>query len=225
MKNFIKGLVYGISSICPGLSGGMIAIKLGDYNRIISIFYNKNFTINNITYLIKLCIGFLTGTIIFSNIINYLYSNYQAIFSYIVLLISLYLLFSFIIYLKIKTENIILITFISIIVFIVINNISLPFLLNNTSKFLISGFIFSFSKIIPGISGTSILINIGFYGYLINFFSNPFVVFSNFYMWVVFWFSFIFSTILIIKFIYNKKSFLNYIVIIVMIINILMMIK
>lgn len=222
MKNFIKGIIYGVFSICPGLSGGILAIRFGDYNKIISIFTKKDFNLNNIRYLFIIFTGFILGTILFSNIIIYLYKSYETMFNIIVLFISIYLLTSIIINSNIKILQLILITLFSLLFMYITKDVSIIHL-DTSLLFLISGFIFSFSKIIPGISGTSILINIGFYKHLLTFFSNPLSMFSDFFNWLLFWISFILSGILIIKYICAKEEFLNYLVVFVMLVNVFLM--
>ena len=58
MKNlilFLKGLVIGMGQIIPGVSGGMLAISLGLYDKCISIISNifDNFK-NNIKFLLPI---------------------------------------------------------------------------------------------------------------------------------------------------------------------------
>lgn len=226
MKNFIKGIIYGIFSITPGLSGGLLAIKLGDYNRIINIISNKEYKKNNILYLFKIIIGFIVGTIIFSNIIHYFYIRFTYLFEVIIILLSIYLLISFIVKIKLSFLRINIIFIISLIIYFILININFTLInINLLFLFFISGVIFSFSKIIPGLSGTTILINIGFYKYLLKFFSNPFTMFSNITLWFIFWLTFIISSLFIIKYICTKNDLLNYIAIIIMVINIFILIN
>ena len=224
MKNLIKGIVYGMFSVCPGLSGGVLAIKLGDYNKIINVLSNKVFNTSNLSYLFNILIGFILGTIIFSNIINHIYSIYYSFFNIVVLLISIYLLTSIIVNSKMKSLNILMLIIIAIFIACVLTFFP-DIRLKGKFLYLISGFIFSFSKLIPGLSSSAILINIGFYKYLLQFFSNPLIIFNNFCSWSIFWVSFTLSSLLIIKYVCNKGKTLNYFVIIIMLINVIMMFK
>ena len=44
MKNFIKGFIIGIGKIIPGVSGAILAIIVGVYDK--SIYYINNFNNN-----------------------------------------------------------------------------------------------------------------------------------------------------------------------------------
>ena len=37
--NIIKGVIYGVFSIIPGLSGGVVASYFGDYQKVINIIF------------------------------------------------------------------------------------------------------------------------------------------------------------------------------------------
>ncbi len=222
MRNIIKGVIYGVFSICPGLSGGMLALKLGDYYRIISIINNKKYSKKEIFYLSSILIGFIIGSILFSNLINYLYIKYYAFFNIFVLLVTIYLVTNFAFKSKITNVELVFLLILSIFISIVMSNLKLPYI-NIVLLFILSGFIFSFSKVIPGFSGTSIFINIGFYKYLLNFFSNPLIFFDNIFLWSLFMLVFLISTILLIKFVSIQDKFFEYCVIVIMLVNIFMM--
>ena len=164
MRNIIKGVIYGVFSICPGLSGGMLALKLGDYYRIISIINNKKYSKKEIFYLSSILIGFIIGSILFSNLINYLYIKYYTFFNIFVLLVTIYLVTNFAFKSKITNVELVFLLILSIFIGLFMCNLKLPNI-NLIILFIISGFIFSFSKVIPGFSGTSLFINIGFYKY------------------------------------------------------------
>lgn len=222
MRNIIKGVIYGVFSICPGLSGGMLALKLGDYYRIISIINNKKYSKKEIFYLSSILIGFIIGSILFSNLINYLYIKYYTFFNIFVLLVTIYLVTNFAFKSKITNVELVFLLILSIFIGLFMCNLKLPNI-NLIILFIISGFIFSFSKVIPGFSGTSIFINIGFYKYLLNFFSNPLIFFNNIFLWSLFMLIFLISTILLIKFVSIQDKFFEYCVIVIMLVNIFMM--
>ena len=75
---FLKGIVIGIAMVIPGVSGGVIAVVFGIYEKMISSLTNlfKDFK-KNFTYLFVLGIGILCGLIFFSNIILYFYECYE----------------------------------------------------------------------------------------------------------------------------------------------------
>ena len=78
MYNFLKGIVVGIGGIAPGLSGSVLLVILGLYqktvNAIGTIF--KDFK-KNVLFLFPLFCGMGTGVIIFSKIVDYLLENFE----------------------------------------------------------------------------------------------------------------------------------------------------
>lgn len=77
MKNFFKtflmGTVVGIGGVAPGLSGSVMLVIFGLYQRTVSTIGNifKGFW-KNIAFLIPLFMGMATGMILFSNLIDIL---------------------------------------------------------------------------------------------------------------------------------------------------------
>ena len=78
LSNFFKGMVIGIGAIAPGVSGGAIAVILGIYEDLTRAIGNifKDFT-KKVKYLMPVGLGLALGVIIFSNIFNYLFENYN----------------------------------------------------------------------------------------------------------------------------------------------------
>ena len=78
MSNFFKGIIVGIGGIAPGLSGSVLLVILGLYQKVITaigtLFKNLK---NNLIFLFPLLLGFGVGVIIFSKIINFLLENYE----------------------------------------------------------------------------------------------------------------------------------------------------
>lgn len=78
MKTFLKGIIVGIGGIAPGLSGSVLMVILGLYekaiNAIATIFNFKKFK-ENFRFLFPLCAGFGIGIILFSKIVDYLLTN------------------------------------------------------------------------------------------------------------------------------------------------------
>ena len=78
MLNFLKGIIVGIGGIAPGLSGSVLLVILGLYQKTIdaigTIF--KNFK-KNVTFLFPLFLGFGVGVILFSKVVDFLLENYE----------------------------------------------------------------------------------------------------------------------------------------------------
>ena len=73
----IKGIIIGIGKIIPGVSGSLLAISLGIYEKaiesMINIFKKPQ---ENILFLGKIVLGILIYIIFFSKLILYSLNNY-----------------------------------------------------------------------------------------------------------------------------------------------------
>lgn len=78
LVNFLKGIVVGIGGIAPGLSGSVMLLILGLYEKIVNIIgsFFKNIK-NNIIFLIPIGLGMVTGVVLFSKIVDFMLENYE----------------------------------------------------------------------------------------------------------------------------------------------------
>lgn len=78
LKNFFKGLVAGIGGIAPGLSGSVLLVILGLYERTVNAIGTlfKNFK-TNIKFLLPLLMGLGIGILLFSKVVDFLLENYE----------------------------------------------------------------------------------------------------------------------------------------------------
>lgn len=80
MKTFLRGIIVGIGGIAPGLSGSVLMVILGLYqktiNAIATIFNFKKLK-ENFLFLFPLFAGFGVGIILFSKVVDYLLENYE----------------------------------------------------------------------------------------------------------------------------------------------------
>lgn len=77
-RNLYRGLCMGISDLIPGVSGGTIAFILGIYDELlasISGVFSRNWK-KHIGFLIPLAIGMGGALLLFSRVIEYLLGNY-----------------------------------------------------------------------------------------------------------------------------------------------------
>lgn len=192
MKNkiilVIKGLIIGIGNIIPGVSGGTIAISLGIYERLINIIANFRKNIKeNILFLLPIGVGILLGILIMSNLILQCLFNYPLptnVFFIGLILGGIPMLIK-----EIKDSER---TKFSLFVLLVIigSLILLGFLKQTTTiitftkmlfidyiKLFIVGIIGAGTTIIPGISGSFVLIVMGYYEPLLTVLTGLF----NFY--------------------------------------------
>lgn len=179
-KNIYRGVLMGISDIVPGVSGGTIAVLLGIYDRLIEAI-TKLFTKDwkqQLQFLIPLVIGAGLAIFSFSHIMGWLLEYHGRVTFYLfmgLILGSLPYLFK---EAKIQ-ENIENKKYIALLVIgiILINLLPLDptggsiIEERNFSIYLIlffSGFIASAAMILPGISGSFVLLVIGMYHTIIQ---------------------------------------------------------
>jgi len=77
----VKGILVGIGFILPGLSGGVLAVILGIYDRLIKFLSDlrKNF-ISNLLYFVPVFIGAAIGIVLFSILVEKAFGKYAAQF-------------------------------------------------------------------------------------------------------------------------------------------------
>lgn len=158
MKLIIKGFLIGIGKILPGISGSVIAISLNEYKNIITSLSNLNR--KNMVYLMKIGLGMIISIIILSKVLFSLIDKYK--FYMFSLFMGLIIGTIPNMVKKINKGNIIY----SIIGFIslgITDLVKLNIYPNIFIRGIILGIVESISTIIPGISGTAILTNLGLY--------------------------------------------------------------
>lgn len=81
LMNILKGIGIGIANVIPGVSGGTMAVLFGIYDKLVECIANflqapKEKKIEYIKFLFPLMIGCGIGILFFANIVGYLYENY-----------------------------------------------------------------------------------------------------------------------------------------------------
>lgn len=201
MNLIIKGFIIGVAKILPGISGSVLAISMGEYKNIISSFNNlKNK--DNVFYLFKVLIGLLLSIVLVS----------KFLFKYID--IYKFYMFSFFVGLilgtipkmvfKINKNNyyMIIIGFVSL---SLISLIRFDYIFPIYLSGFLNGVIESISTIVPGISGTAIMTNLGLYKVYLFGWSNMFdysLFVSNLAYFVPFLISVFITSIILLKLFY-----------------------
>lgn len=184
---FLKGIAMGVSDLIPGISGGTVALLLGIYKNLIkslksinkkTLFYFLTLNYNrlshqlNFKFLIPVFFGIMTSIIFFSKIISFLITDHKILlFSFFFGLIffsSLKIIYD----LKPKSSKSYLIIILG---FSFGFFISLINPINTSDSFLsifLSGFIAISAMLLPGISGSYILLIIGKYEFMLESISN-----------------------------------------------------
>ena len=190
----IKGFMMGIANIIPGVSGGTIAIILGIYEELINRVSNitKNF-VDNLKFIIPIGIGIGASIAIMSGLIKYSYNNFPL--PTMMFFVGLVLGGIPMIVNKVKGKKgsknvsnyiIALITF-SIVIFMSLSD--LIFKTNTTVSFanmgiisyillFLVGVVAAGTMVIPGISGSLVLMLLGYYYPVIDTI-HSFVKFDN----------------------------------------------
>ena len=188
IKLFFKGVFMGIADAIPGVSGGTIALLLGIYEELISTISGLNFglitklknngfksfweSING-NCLITLVLGIGISLILFVKIsANLLTSHPMYVWSFF---LGLILATVYVIYKLIESWNLVNIisTLLMIAFSIILTSDSLN-ISDDTNLFyiLICGIIASSAMILPGISGSLILVILGVYKILVEALDN-----------------------------------------------------
>lgn len=177
---FIKGIIIGIGKIIPGLSGSMIMMVMGLYEKGINSLYHFFDDIKgNSKFLITIGSGILVAIVLMSKLIKVLLLNYY--FIIICFFIGLILGGIPSVFKEVKgnynKKNILLFIFFLLLVtslsFIDTNNqVILGDGLNGFILLFLIGIIEAATMIIPGISGTAIMMILGLYNILLDLFSN-----------------------------------------------------
>ena len=170
MQNFFKGIIVGIGGIAPGLSGSVLLVILGLYQKTVSAIGTlfKNFK-ENVKFLFPLFLGFGVGVLLFSKVIDFFLNNFEMYtrFAFLGLVIGTVPLF----YKEVKKEGFspkyyIVIAISAIIGFSVffLNKNLFPVITDpNLFQSVLLGVAVAGSSIVPGVDSAVILSSLGLY--------------------------------------------------------------
>ncbi len=202
ITDIVKGMIIGVANIIPGVSGGTMMVSMGVYEKILGSINTlfKNFKKSVLT-LLPLAIGMVLGIGIFSFIIPYCLENYPFPTSFCFIGLILGGVPAIIIPAKasLKKENK-NISFPHIIAFIIFFAIAIIMaVLNETEtnsanfdlnvifiiKLFVIGVIASATMVIPGVSGSLVLMLLGFYSGIVSCISELITGLTSFDMPVI----------------------------------------
>lgn len=175
----LKGMIIGAGKIIPGISGGMLAITLNVYDRgikAISDFFKD--IKGNLTFLLTLGIGVLISVLAISKVIKYALNFYYL--PTMLLFIGMIIGGIPSIIKEAKQERslkniiIMLIPFILVFLLSIISNMFGNVGPKQVSFFplVLVGIVDAITTIVPGISGTAVLMMLGYYDMIITSFST-----------------------------------------------------
>ena len=178
ITNIIYGIIIGIANIIPGVSGGTVIVLLGIFEKTMSsisnIFKKNTNKKDSIIFLIQIGIGVVSGLILFSKVLEFLFNNIpiQTMYWFIGMIIA-----SIPIFIKKEMKNVkVSKVFLMIGVLLVgslllfapakedlVINIFPALSIVTLLTSMVIGSIAGFFMIFPGISGSMILLIIGKY--------------------------------------------------------------
>ena len=186
-KIFMKGIFMGIADAIPGVSGGTIALLLGIYEELINTISNIKISLfkiltkdglsvfwkkGNLGFLFPLLIGIIASLIVFVNIAQYFLDSFPLLvwsfFTGLIIATS-YVIFKKIENFKLKEFILVIIAGISLILFTKIsNNEGLSSTDFSIIYIFVCALLASSAMILPGISGSLVLVILGVYEYMIE---------------------------------------------------------
>lgn len=190
-KNILKGMGIGVANIIPGVSGGTLAVVFGIYDYLmeaVACFLTapKEKKIEYIKFLVQIGIGAVIGILAFARVIEYLFANYPFYtkLAFIILILpSIPLIVKGEDYKNKKNIFSFILGFIFIMLFSYaiikvsggpqeFENVRTVFSMSYYIKLVFCGFIAIGAMIIPGISGSFLLLILGEYQNILSYINN-----------------------------------------------------
>lgn len=178
LKNFIKGLAVGVATLVPGVSGGTMAIIFGIYDKIIhsisSFFEDWK---GNTSFLLQIGSGAIFGVLLFSRILESAINNYPYAMRF--LFIGVICGGIPVIYKKASAQQkdkwdflLLIIGFLIVILMSSEPSATTAFATSQNITSIIflflAGIIIAIALILPGISGSFMLLTLGLYDVTLN---------------------------------------------------------
>ena len=176
----LKGILVGCGAILPGVSGGVIAAAFNIYEELIdSLNLVTKTPIRAIIKIWQYLLGITLGILIGFLLIRYIYEKFPLPFTFLFIGLILGSLFDYYIYIKKYRPNLRAFIAFGVGVFAILSitllSVYLPDnTLTNTNVFLyylflfICGVIFAMSLVVPGVSGSMLLLAIGIYYFMVD---------------------------------------------------------
>ena len=178
-KNIYKGMLMGVSDLIPGVSGGTVAFILGIYDRLLASingFFSREWK-KHIGFLIPLAIGMGSAILLLSKLIDYLLENHydptQFFFLGLIIGVLPFIVKEADVKSQFTTKHYVILTIVAIflasLAFVkpvetaVITSLSLK----SGIGLFFSGWMASMAMLLPGISGSFILLILGVYSSVI----------------------------------------------------------
>lgn len=180
-KNLYRGVLMGVSDLIPGISGGTIAVVLGIYDRLlaaISGFFSREWK-KQLGFLIPLGVGIGAALLLLSRLIEYLLASYyeptQFFFTGLILGVLPLILRKAEARTKFKAVHVVVLIvaagLLASTAFLRTDATSDPITVltwSNGIGLFLSGWLASMAMLLPGISGSFVLLLLGVYSTAIS---------------------------------------------------------
>ena len=179
LKNILKGMLIGIANIIPGVSGGTMAVSMGIYDRLIQCISHPFKDLkNNILFLIPIALGMGIAMIASAFGIDYLFETFPLQTN--LLFIGLIMGSVPVIYEKVKRNTVRTGYMLSAAFFFAVvvgmaalnsvdgNQVSLEANISGIIKLFLVGIVASATMVIPGVSGSMMLLVLGYYNPILD---------------------------------------------------------
>lgn len=178
IKDLIKGAIMGIANVIPGVSGGTLAVSMGIYNKLIySITHLFSQFKKSLKTLLPILLGMLVGIVALSFAIEFLFYEFPVQTSLLfsgLIIGGIPIIYKNIDKRKTGISGILLfILFFSIIIAMQLFNSNGNDIILSTEpiqliKLFFIGVIASATMVIPGVSGSMLLMSLGYYNSIIE---------------------------------------------------------
>ena len=178
LKAAVRGVVIGVANIIPGVSGGTMMVSMGVYDTIISCITGlvKHFW-KSVKTLLPYILGALIGIVALASVLTFLFENYPLPTSTAFIGLILGGLAPLLKQIDMKKAGIgavlLFLVFLALIIVLAIINPTesgtvVEFTWGQAFVLLVMGIIASATMIIPGVSGSMVLMLLGYYRTVIN---------------------------------------------------------
>lgn len=211
MNNLIlvlKGFLIGVAKIIPGVSGAILSISLGIYERVLNIVgHPLKIGFDDIKFLFYLMIGALGGILFFCFCVQWCLNKWQCatMLLFVGLIIGGIPEILDVVSGRYDYKNWIILI-VSFMIVIIITNLSSRD--TSSSHYFLMGCVESMTTIIPGISGTAIFMALGWYESVLQTMSSVLTFSAPFSVSFYYVTGFIISTIIISRVL--NFAFINY---------------
>ncbi len=178
LKAAVKGVVIGVANVIPGVSGGTMMVSMGVYDTIIASITGllKHFW-KSVKTLLPYILGALVGIVALASVLTYLFDNFPLPTATAFIGLILGGLAPLLKQIDMKKAGagavLLFLVFLALIVFLAILNPTesgtvVAFSWGQAAVLLMMGVVASATMIIPGVSGSMMLMLLGYYRTVIN---------------------------------------------------------